>query len=235
MSQEVQLNSPNQQAQGGINGFDLFANLQKMREKVKLVKNQGQEAKEPIPQLNIKQTIEPDSNNNITFERPSTSPNKSKSPEDQKNQALRTAFQQGLSKLYKTDTYNLAMNELKTLITNNNTNSSLRVFLASLAEYKKIPTPTAQECEVSLFGYIASQYKDNLIDPMDKNPGVLKTAYRLIETIHTYFKVARENFSYIRSLLQMFRKPAVFPWNKYTSIACCLRPLKIKPSPYMIL
>jgi hypothetical protein len=218
MSEEVQLNSPGQSSQGGKGGFNLFADLQSLRKKAKMIKNHSQDNKDQIPPI-IMKTIEPDSNNNITFERPSTSPSKAKSPEDNKNQVLRNSFQQGLSKLYKTDTYNLAMNELKTLITNNNNSSSLRIFLSSLAEYKKIPTPTAQECEVSLFGYIASQYKDALIDPLDKNPGVLKTAYKLIEAIHSYFKVRSIKFTYLRSLLQMLQERAAFHSNKFTSIA----------------
>ena len=82
------------------------------------------------------------------------------------------------------------MNELRTLIMNNNNPNSLRVFLSSLSEYKKIATPSAQECEVSLFGYISVQFGENLIDPLDKNPSLLKTAYKVIEIIHSYFKVS---------------------------------------------
>ena len=186
----MQLNnqgSTPQQNKGGLQKITSLATLRALQKAAKQIKSASSETKnEPI-----NNKVEINDNNEITFEKQSVSPKKAKSPEDQKNQKLRSDFQQALSKLYRTDTLDLAMNELKTLIMNNNTPSSLRVFLSSLTEYKKIPTPTAQECEVSLFGYIASQYKENLIDPLDKNPSLLKTAYRVLETIHSYFKVKR--------------------------------------------
>lgn len=45
--------------------------------------------------------------------------------------------------------------------------------------------------EVLVLGFIASVYKKNLVDPMDKPPSLLKTVVRLAEGIHAYFKVKR--------------------------------------------
>jgi len=114
-----------------------------------------------------------------------------RNPDDVNNYELRRVFQTALSKLYTIETKELALNELKTIIMNNITPRNLRIFLSSLSEYKKVDNPNTQEIEVFLLGFLASQYKEEMIDPLDKSPSLLKTCFRVIEAIHTYFKVLK--------------------------------------------
>ena len=112
-----------------------------------------------------------------------------KSPEDLNIYELKKSFQTALSKLYTSETKDLAVNDLKLIIMNNISPQSLRIYLSSLTEYKKVANPNTQEVEVFLLGFIATQYKENLIDPLDKVPSLLKTCFRVIETVQAYFKV----------------------------------------------
>jgi len=112
-----------------------------------------------------------------------------RSPDDINAYELRQSFQQALSKLYTNETKGSALNELKTIIMNNVSPRNLRTFLSSLTEYKKVASPATQEIEVHLMGFIATQFKENLIDPLDKTPSLMKTCFRIIDAIHAYFKV----------------------------------------------
>lgn len=49
-------------------------------------------------------------------------------------------------------------------------------------------THQAKEVQVLLLGYIASVYKENLCDPLDKNPSILLTIKRIFEIIKLYMK-----------------------------------------------
>ena len=53
---------------------------------------------------------------------------------------------------------------------------------------KKSSNIQTKECELFIIGFIAKTYKENLIDPLDKNASLVKTVLRACEFIHTYFK-----------------------------------------------
>jgi hypothetical protein len=41
---------------------------------------------------------------------------------------------------------------------------------------------------VHLFGFLAKCFKDNMKDPLDRPPSLIKTVRRIIEAIHSFFK-----------------------------------------------
>jgi len=149
-------------------------------ESVDQAKNELSKLKPEVMEIKVKEKTSPSSNKKSQILR---------NPDDVNNYELRRVFQTALSKLYTIETKELALNELKTIIMNNITPRNLRIFLSSLSEYKKVDNPNTQEIEVFLLGFLASQYKEDLIDPLDKTPSLLKTSFRVIETIQSYFKV----------------------------------------------
>lgn len=70
----------------------------------------------------------------------------------------------------------------------NNSPNNLRVYFSSLKDLKRHHDAATKEVEVLIFGYIATVYKTNLLDPLDKPPNLLKSVVRLCESIHNYFK-----------------------------------------------
>ena len=66
--------------------------------------------------------------------------------------------------------------------------SCLRIYLSLLCEKHKNSTTSNKELQVRLFGHIASVYKGQMLDPLDKPPNLMKTVVRVCESIHTYMK-----------------------------------------------
>lgn len=79
------------------------------------------------------------------------------------------------------------MNSIKNLIMENNTKENLRVYINALCEGKKSWEPGAQECELLLIAFLCSEYKQNLIDPIDKPESFETTLLKVVESIHRYF------------------------------------------------
>lgn len=46
---------------------------------------------------------------------------------------------------------------------------------------------TTKEHEILAISILASTLKDQLLDPIDKPPSLLKTCFRLVEVLHGYF------------------------------------------------
>lgn len=46
-----------------------------------------------------------------------------------------------------------------------------------------------KEIEVLILGYIATTFKKDLLDPLDKPPNFLRSCVRLCEGIYHYFRV----------------------------------------------
>ena len=86
------------------------------------------------------------------------------------------------------------MKELQNIIKANDQSYYLRIYLSSICDQKRNSNSGTKEMEVLLLGYIASIFKTNLLDPMDKPPNFIKSVVRVCEGIHAYFKVF---FSYI--------------------------------------
>mgnify|MGYP001002245558 CR=1 FL=1 len=83
------------------------------------------------------------------------------------------------------------MKELQNIISSNTTPQDLRIFLSILCDQKRNLNSTIKEMEVLVFGYIALVFKDNLLDPLDKPPNLVRSVVRMVEAVHSYFKVKR--------------------------------------------
>jgi len=75
------------------------------------------------------------------------------------------------------------------VISTNNTSANLRVYLSSLRDIKRHHDAATKEIEVLILGYITTVYKKDLLDPLDKQPNLIKSVVRLCDYIHSYFKV----------------------------------------------
>ena len=70
----------------------------------------------------------------------------------------------------------------------NHSKDDLRIYISSLSFFYKDCSASAKEIHVLLLGYIASIYKENLIDPLDKNRNIFSTIKRIFEIIKVYMK-----------------------------------------------
>lgn len=101
---------------------------------------------------------------------------------------VRRSFQESLSKLSKTDTKEVGINECKKIIDSNFDQHCLRIYLSLLCEKHKNATTSNKELQVLLFGHLAKVYKQDFLDPLDKPPNLLKTIVRVCENIHSFLK-----------------------------------------------
>ena len=101
--------------------------------------------------------------------------------------ALRNKFQINLGKLNSNSTKEVAFSQLKNIISNNATQDALRVYIGALSSYDQNSSLTAKEILALLYGYIANVYKENLMDPLDKPPNIIKTINRLLTHIRNFY------------------------------------------------
>ena len=107
--------------------------------------------------------------------------------ENSSNTNLRNNFQKLLGKLNDNSTKDISFTQLKDLIKKNNTQEGLRIYLNSLSKYDPTSTMKAKEIYVLLFGYISTIYKENLKDPLDKPPNLIKTIHRILNYIKQFY------------------------------------------------
>ena len=107
--------------------------------------------------------------------------------ENTSNTNLRNNFQKLLGKLNDNNTKYVSFNQLKDLIKKNNTQEGLRIYLSCLSKYDPLSTMKAKEICVLLFGYISTIYKENLKDPLDKPPNLIKTINRILNCIKQFY------------------------------------------------
>lgn len=101
---------------------------------------------------------------------------------------IRMNFQKNLGKLNDNSTKERAFNELQQIIIRYYDMESLRIYISLLSIHHKNCSIAAKECQVLLIGYIASIYKVNLMDPLDKPPNVLSTIVRLFGILNNFMK-----------------------------------------------
>ena len=101
--------------------------------------------------------------------------------------SLRNKIQPILGKLNDNATKEVAFTQLKNLISSNTSQDALRVYISSLSSYNNNSNQTAKEILALLYGYIATIYKENLMDPLDKPPNIIKTINRLLTHIRNYY------------------------------------------------
>jgi len=104
--------------------------------------------------------------------------------EQQRLYALRNSFRKALTKLSTNETKDLAIRQLKKHIEENVNSEALRIFLAALTEQNKSINTIRKEAHIFLLGYIASVFKQDMVDCLDKPPNLLKTLIRVTEAIY---------------------------------------------------
>lgn len=82
-----------------------------------------------------------------------------------------------------------AFKEIKTLILQNKTTSNLRVFLSVLTENRN----KHLESEINIIGFIVEKYGTGLLDPLDKQPSIEKTTFRVTEMLLKCFSDSQTN------------------------------------------
>ena len=96
---------------------------------------------------------------------------------------IENKFQICLSKINSFETRNIALNDIKLLIsTNKNNPKALRHFISSLKIQNKSSSisNSAKEVQAMIYGIIAKEFKENLYDPIDKPPNLIKSIERLL-------------------------------------------------------
>jgi hypothetical protein len=56
-----------------------------------------------------------------------------------------------------------------------------------LKTLKPSPNSATKEHEILVISILASIFKTQLVDPVDKPPSILKTVFRMVEVLHGYF------------------------------------------------
>ena len=99
---------------------------------------------------------------------------------------IENKFQICLSKLNSFETRNIALNDIKTLISLNSKNTkALRHFISSLKIQNKSSniSNSSKESQAIIYGMIAKEFKDNLYDPIDKPPNLIKSIEKLLNQL----------------------------------------------------
>lgn len=112
------------------------------------------------------------------------------------------------------------MKDIKGMIVQNKTTSNLRIWLSVLSENR---TKHA-EYEVLVIGFMVSQYRKGLLDPVDKVPSLERTVFRVCELLSRFFKVVTQLMG--RTLIRRYRWPARRPGCNCTSLAWTASPRK---------
>ena len=100
---------------------------------------------------------------------------------------LRNQFQHYLGKANDKNTKEVSFKKLKEIITNNHSNDNLRVYISCLSTYCHNATVIGMEIFALLYGYISGVYKENLMDPIDNPPNIIKTINRILTHIRQYY------------------------------------------------
>ena len=96
---------------------------------------------------------------------------------------LENKFQICLTKLNSFETRDIALNDIKTLLAlNKNNQKILRHYISSLKINQKSQNISniAKEAQAMIYGIISQEYKNNLYDPLDKPPNLIKTIERML-------------------------------------------------------
>ena len=120
---------------------------------------------------------------------------------------LRNTFQKSLAKLNTNDTKEVAYKELVNIISRFTNAQSLRVFISLLSISPKNCPLSAKESQVMLVGVLAQVFQENLLDPLDKPPNIIKSIDRLIRVVHSFMKENSEivHLACCESIIQLYK------------------------------
>ena len=128
---------------------------------------------------------------------------------------LENKFQICLTKLNSFETRGIALNDIKTLIAlNKNNQKILRHYISSLKINQKSQNISniAKEAQAMIPGILAQEYKNNLYDPLDKPPNLIKTIERLLTILRDGYLLSNNQIqnaaaeSYIKILIYSMPK-----------------------------
>ena len=128
---------------------------------------------------------------------------------------LENKFQICLTKLNSFETRGIALNDIKTLIALNKNNLKiLRHYISSLKINPKSQNISniSKEAQAMIAGILAQEYKNNLYDPIDKPPNLIKTIERLLTQLKDGYLLSNTQIqnavadSYIKILLYSMPK-----------------------------
>ena len=100
---------------------------------------------------------------------------------------LRNRFQHYLGKANEKTTKEVSFQKLKEIITNNHSTENLRVYISCLSTYSRNATIFGMEIYALLYGYISGVYKENLMDPIDNPPNIIKTINRILGHLRQFY------------------------------------------------
>ena len=100
---------------------------------------------------------------------------------------LRNEFQLLLGKLNNNSTKEIAFSQIKDLIINNNTQNDLRIYISCLSTNNQTCSIGAKEIYALLYGLISNVYQENLLDPLDNPPNIIKTINRILNHIFKFY------------------------------------------------
>ena len=135
---------------------------------------------------------------------------------------LENKFQICLTKLNSFETRGIALNDIKTLIAlNKNNQKILRHYISSLKINPKSQNISniSKEAQAMIPGIIAQEYRNNLYDPIDKPPNLIKTIERLLTQLKDGYLLSNTQIqnavadSYIKILIYSMPKediPLIF-------------------------
>ena len=128
---------------------------------------------------------------------------------------LENKFQICLTKLNSFETRGIALNDIKTLISlNKNNQKILRHYISSLKINQKSQNISniAKEAQAMIPGILAQEYKNNLYDPLDNPPNLIKTIERLLTQLKDGYLLSNNQIqnavaeSYIKILIYSMPK-----------------------------
>ena len=100
---------------------------------------------------------------------------------------LGNQFQHYLGKANEKTTKEVSFQKLKEIITNNHSTENLRVYISCLSTYSRNATIFGMEIYALLYGYISGVYKENLMDPIDNPPNIIKTINRILGHLRQFY------------------------------------------------
>ena len=99
---------------------------------------------------------------------------------------LKNKFKSSLDRLNKNETKAIAFKELKEMIKSNINQEGLRIFIELLSIYHQSLSVSSKELQALLIGFLAFNFKENLVDPIDKPCNIVRTVKKLVDTLHVY-------------------------------------------------
>ena len=100
---------------------------------------------------------------------------------------LTNVFQHFLGKLNDKNTTEISFKKCKEIIEKNCHQEALRIYLRALSSLTSTTNVTAKEYYALLYGFISSVYKENLMDPLDMPPNIIKTINRILTHIKNIY------------------------------------------------